>query len=573
MEKPFPAYEGNEPYVFVCYAHTDSDKVYSDLSLIHSEDIHVWYDEGITAGVSWRSKIASAIKGTSKFIFYISKASLASAHCLREVDYALNHNIELIPVYLDDSSLPDELELVLNRVQALYRENDSAYMQHLIQGLRQSTPLMQLLPKSKILRPSTYLSLLAIVLSTLLVVVWVQRDSVFPGQITTKSAMGAPNAHDAYLEGLDLLDRWDLEGNLDQAISLFQKAVGIDPGFALAYARLSEALRIRYALTGDETWLEQSVNYVNEAVRLNDGLAPVQVALGRIQATRGNVDLALAALERALEIDANDPEANNAIAKLYSQLGRSQDAEASFRKAIALSPENPTIINSYATFLYDQSRFQEATSQWQKVIRLAPDHYAALLNLGSVLEWTGSVPEAITMYERSIEIKPTYMAYSNLGNAYSRDQHYNKAVEAYKQALEIDDSDWLAWGNLAFVYSWMDGMESQAPETFEHAIELAEQARQKNPREAFTHSDLALYYAKTKQTNLALERLETAITLAPDSTEIFASSVVVYELLGQRDKAMEFARKALAMGHSIQQFQQDPELTDLLNDPAMVDVL
>ena len=122
MIKPFPAYNGTESYTFVCYAHADSDSVYSDLVKLDRNGIDFWYDEGIPAGAPWRAEIAAAIQGATKFLFYISEASLDSVYCLREVDFALNHDVEIIPVYLEDFSLPPELELVLNRVQALFRD-------------------------------------------------------------------------------------------------------------------------------------------------------------------------------------------------------------------------------------------------------------------------------------------------------------------------------------------------------------------------------------------------------------------------------------------------------------------
>ena len=270
-----------------------------------------------------------------------------------------------------------------------------------------------------------------------------------------------------------------------------------------------------------------------------------------------------------LEIDANDAEANQAIAKIYARLGRLEDAEASYKKAVALNPDSITILNAYANFLYDQGRYDEAGTRWQTVIRLAPENYAALLNLGTVFEETGKTPEAIMMYQRSIAVHPTYMGYSNLGTAYSRAKRYADAVDAYQNALKIDDSDWLAWGNLAYVYSWMNGMDQKATETFEHAIELAEAARRQNSREAYVHSDLALYYAKLQQEDLALQRLETAITLSPESASIIAAAAEAYELIGQRENAVELARKALSLGFSREQIQRNPELTELLSDPRM----
>ena len=227
------------------------------------------------------------------------------------------------------------------------------------------------------------------------------------------------------------------------------------------------------------------------------------------------------------------------------------------------------IRDSYANFLFRQSRFEDAAKQWQTVILLAPDHFGALVNLGSALSGIGRISEAITMYERAIEIRPTYMAYSNLGSANARAERYPEAVEALRKALEIDDSRWLAWGNLAYVYSWMNGMDPQAVETFEHAIQLAEVARQQNPRDPFVHSDLALYYAKNGQPELALQRLETAVTLSPDAGEILAAAAEVYEEIGQRDRAIQLAQKSLELGFPRQRLQSNPGFADLLTDPRM----
>lgn len=569
MNKPVAAYHGSEPYVFVCYSHEDSDSVYSDLVALDTNGINFWYDEGISAGSSWRAKIATAIKGADKFIFFISEASLKSSHCLREVDYALNHDIEIIPVYLAECSLPAELDLVLNRVHALFKMNDNRYMDHLLKALREERGLTALLPASKSRKHGFRTPVLLMLLVFAALVLWSQWDRLPFAEKQRSDSSTVTSAYDRYLEGLELMVRWDKGDNLQTAIELFQEAAEADPGFALAFARKADALRLRYAVTREEAWLEEAVINIKEAERLNPGLATVQVALGRIHATQGNYDLAFAALERALSIDPNDAEANQSMAKVYERQGRLQDAEASFKKALALDPESLLIRDSYANFLSRQSRFEDAIKQWRTVIRAAPDHFGALVNLGAVLTEVGRIPEAITMYEASIEIRPTYMAWSNLGTAYARVERYPEAIDAFEQALEINDSDSLAWGNLAYVYSWANGMDTQAVETFEHAIELAEAARQQNPRSAYIHSDLSLYYAKTGQTSLAMQRAETALALSPDSGEILVAVAESYELTGQRDRAVELIQKALELGYPRNQFQRNPEFADLLNDPRI----
>ena len=569
MNTPIAAYKGNEPYVFVCYSHENSDSVYSDLRAMSGLGIRLWYDEGISAGSSWRAEIAGAISGAKQFIFFISRTSLKSSHCLREVDYALNHDIEIVPVYLEDCSLPPELDLVLNRVHALFKYKDTMYLEHLKSALEENRGLTALLPGSRRRKFKYRMPLLIVAFAVLLLVAWQVWDTSRNGEPARTSASAEPSAYDHYLEGLDLLERWDKDDNLDAAIDLFREATTLDPGFALAYARLASALRLRYAITRADNWLDEALLNVNKAVSLNPDLAPVQVALGRIQTTLGNYDLAFAAIERALSIDPNQAEAHLAIAKIYELQGRLADAGASFQKALALDQESLLIRDSYANFLYRQGEFDKAAQQWQSVIRMAPDHFGALVNLGSALSETDKISEAITMYERAIAIRPTYMAYSNLGTAYAREKRYPKAVEALKNALEINDTDWLAWGNLAYVYSWMGDSDSEASETFDKAIELAEDELKQAPRDPFIHSDLALYYAKKGQPEMALKRLETALVLSPDSGEIQAAAAEVYELIGQRDKAIKRVQKAIELDFSRQRFQRNPEFTALLADPRM----
>ncbi|MEP5566486.1 MAG: TIR domain-containing protein [Halioglobus sp.] len=135
MNTPFPAYRGDQDYLFVCYSHTDDDIVYADMEALRQHNVNLWYDEGISAGLSWRGEIANAIPGAQKLLFFISKSSLESTHCLREVHFAIDHDIEVIPIYLEPCDLPPELALVFSRVQALFRFSDNRYLEHVLDAI------------------------------------------------------------------------------------------------------------------------------------------------------------------------------------------------------------------------------------------------------------------------------------------------------------------------------------------------------------------------------------------------------------------------------------------------------
>ena len=161
------------------------------------------------------------------------------------------------------------------------------------------------------------------------------------------------------------------------------------------------------------------------------------------------------------------------------------------------------------------------------------------------------------------------MAYVNLAIAYHDSGHYSAAVTALEEALSIDDVDWLAWGNLAFVYAHKNGLDQQTIDTFEKAIELAEDARKQYPRDPFVHSDLAMYYATTDQPELAIQRLETALTLSPNSGEVAAAAAEAYETIGQREKALVLLKTALDLGYSMRRLQSNNALDELMLDPRM----
>ena len=90
LDKPFPAYTGDEPYMFVCYAHESDEVVCPEIGWLRDQGVNIWYDEGISAGKVWRRELAEAIQGASKLLYYISDPSIQSKHCNREIECALD---------------------------------------------------------------------------------------------------------------------------------------------------------------------------------------------------------------------------------------------------------------------------------------------------------------------------------------------------------------------------------------------------------------------------------------------------------------------------------------------------
>ena len=119
QKRPFPAYKGDDPYIFVSYAHKNAESVYPLLVSLRERGVNIWYDEGIEPGSKWREELSNAIGGAEKFLFVASKASVASPNCEREVDYALSLNIPVQVCYIEEVKLPPHLGFSLGSHQAV----------------------------------------------------------------------------------------------------------------------------------------------------------------------------------------------------------------------------------------------------------------------------------------------------------------------------------------------------------------------------------------------------------------------------------------------------------------------
>ena len=77
MDRPHAAYKGDEPYVFVCYAHEDGDVVYPEMAWLQDQKVRLWYDEGITGGHVWRQEIYNALESSDcRIVLSVIRISL-----------------------------------------------------------------------------------------------------------------------------------------------------------------------------------------------------------------------------------------------------------------------------------------------------------------------------------------------------------------------------------------------------------------------------------------------------------------------------------------------------------------
>lgn len=139
MDRPFPAYDGDDSYVFVCYAHDDAKIVYPEIRWLREQGVNIWYDEGISPGAEFPERLGKAILGASLVLFYVSPTSVNSRHCRDEVYFGIDRTTPILAIHIAETELPPGLALSTGTTQAIMRHElrKGDYRKKLLAGITQ----------------------------------------------------------------------------------------------------------------------------------------------------------------------------------------------------------------------------------------------------------------------------------------------------------------------------------------------------------------------------------------------------------------------------------------------------
>jgi serine/threonine-protein kinase len=379
-------------------------------------------------------------------------------------------------------------------------------------------------------------------------------------------------AYDLYLRGRTALRAENDPAKLKEGLALFERAVGKDPVFALAYAGLADASLRLYNDTKDRLWSDRALAAAQRARDLNEQLPEVHLALGAVYTATGRRPEAVAELKRALELAPGSDEAHRRLASAYRALGRRDDAVTAARRATEINPyfwRNHNTLGSICLHFNDVAC---AAAAFNRVVELEPDNPVGHENLGAVYNRQGRWEDAAAAFQKALALQPHWLTYSNLGSVYFFMGRYPDAVGAFEQANALNPNDSVTLGNLADALRW-SGRAAAARQTYEKATSLAFRELQVNPRDAATIATVALYYAKSADTRRADEFIARARKIDGADVTLIYQQAVIDTLAGRTDVALRHLEEALAGGYPVREARQDPELAALAKDPRFAAVI
>jgi TolB-like protein/DNA-binding winged helix-turn-helix (wHTH) protein/Flp pilus assembly protein TadD len=227
-----------------------------------------------------------------------------------------------------------------------------------------------------------------------------QRLTQSPVRIST-------GAYELYLRARDLWNRRTKRADLQQVIELLNRTLEKEPGYAPAYAALSEA----YAVASQYRVLP----------------APEAFARARIAAAK------------ALELDDTLAEAHAAMGAVKNDWDWDwEGAERHYRRAIELSPNYASVRHWYSRFLSQQARHEEAIAQARSTEELDPLNYVYGLGLGDALLFGRRYNDAIAAFRKLAELHPREAeVFGRLAKCRELKGEYDQAIEARSQEWRL----------------------------------------------------------------------------------------------------------------------------------------
>jgi non-specific serine/threonine protein kinase len=256
-------------------------------------------------------------------------------------------------------------------------------------------------------------------------------------------------AYDLYLRGKSYARRWTRQ-DLEFARQMFENAVTLDPGFALAFAATANVCALHYYIYGrDPAWMERAQAAAERATALGPGLPEVAVAQAWVLYAGGHLDDAINIVKQAI---ARKPDCEGGyylLGRALFSTGRYQELADLADKAIEASGEDYNVFSPIQNALGALGKTealknmrQRRTQAIEAHLRKVPEDVRARMMVGIDYAIAGRTDDAMREVNIATMLRPDEaMVLYNAACAYCTMDRIPEAIEALRKAWDAGYRD------------------------------------------------------------------------------------------------------------------------------------
>jgi tetratricopeptide (TPR) repeat protein len=272
-----------------------------------------------------------------------------------------------------------------------------------------------------------------------------------------------PAAYALFLQARQL-GRLVTAESLEQAVSLYEQALEIDPDYAAAWAGLASIYNLQ-AFAGLETYevIPPAREATRRALEIDPEYAYAHASMGWI-ALNADRDAVAAArhYQRALSLDPTNPDIIVEVATLARDLGRVDESIALLEYAVARDPVNPNGHQSLGTTYLWRGELDEAISSYRAALALNPGRISTQYGIGTALLIRGESEAALAAYsleegDEEYRVKGQALALHDLGRTADFEAAFRELRDRWGDRWPSEVAHVYAWiGNADAAFEWLD---------------------------------------------------------------------------------------------------------------------
>jgi len=264
----------------------------------------------------------------------------------------------------------------------------------------------------------------------------------------------------------------------------------------------------------------------------NHDNSPKQIyRIALIYALELDFEDAIKELDKAIELDPNNPIYHDSKANILYDMGKYQNAIQEYNKAIELDPNNPDYHNNKGLAQGKLHRYLDAIKEFDKAIELNPNNPIYHNNKGITLGKLHRYLDAIKEFDKAIKLDPNSPIYhNNKGITLGKLHKYEEAIEEFDKAIELDPNNPINHNNKGIALTLVKLHKyEEAIEEFDKAIEL-------NPNNPIYHNNKGITLGKLHKYEEAIEEFDKAIELNPNNPDYQYNKRLAQDELNQNSK-------------------------------------
>jgi serine/threonine protein kinase/tetratricopeptide (TPR) repeat protein len=396
-------------------------------------------------------------------------------------------------------------------------------------------------------------------------------------------------AYEYYLQGNNYLrGRVSLGSDCRIAIKMYERAIELDPGFALAYTELCGAHSRMYGLRYDHSQerIALAKQAVDEALQLDPDLPEVHLALGGYYGVTRDFERSLEQYAIVLKSRPNNTRAINMIGYRQRDLGKLEQAVTNWKRLLELHPRDARLLYHVGDTLACLRKYPEAERYYNRAIWLAPDRPGPYYEKAWLyLSWEGNTDKARAVLAEALQnFESTENPFVNgFVTLDVFDRNYQGALD--RLSLKSEDISSVTRFiptslRYARIYGYM-GKKELAKKYYDEARSIVEAKIEQDPEEARFHSSLGIAYAGLRRKEDAVREGKLAVEMHPVNREAMRRPYSVedlariYVMVGEYEEAIDQLEHLLSIPgrFSIHFLRLDPAWDPLRNHPRFKELI